>query len=214
MDGRAPEGLFPIHQGDYRFPVTMALICEALKRARDDGKSNQSTRSSQGVMNVSERRLQLRRMTTRFKTLANFQQRDESRGPTVLWRGLKNLKVPPQFHKRGGTHLGPMSTSEELRVALKYAKSAGSKDCLLLKVIATNFLSTGVNLQYLSCFPAEKEYLYRTCPNVERARARADLSKPTASRPSITSLTPRCCGAGSAMHVPQADRCRQRGGLG
>ena len=77
----------------------------------------------------------------------------------TLWRGLKNVKV--RKDSVGGTHLGPMSTSSKLDVALKYAMNHG--ECLLLKIITKNYMSRGVDISYLSCFPGENEFLYPPC---------------------------------------------------
>lgn len=50
-----------------------------------------------------------------------------------------------------------MSTTSNLEVALSYSLSASS---LLFKVRTESFMQRGANLQYLSAFPGEAEFLY------------------------------------------------------
>jgi hypothetical protein len=76
----------------------------------------------------------------------------------ILYRGLKDLKVPASFLKSGGTELAPMSTTTDLAVALKYSASANSS--VLLCITTSNFMARGADLTWLSAFPAECEKLY------------------------------------------------------
>ena len=75
----------------------------------------------------------------------------------VLWRGMRSLKVSEEFMRQGGTELAFMSTTSDLRVAVRYSLSRHS---LLFKLVAPNFMSLGAELQWLSAFPAEAEVLF------------------------------------------------------
>jgi hypothetical protein len=75
----------------------------------------------------------------------------------VVWRGLRNVKVSQEFMHHGGTELAFMSTTTDLRVAVRYSLSRHS---VLLKVSAPNFMSLGADLQWLSAFPGEAEMLF------------------------------------------------------
>ena len=77
--------------------------------------------------------------------------------PVTLWRGMQNRKAAADFVLRGGTELAFLSTTSDLEVAVSYSLS---KSSLLLKLVAGNFLATGVDVQWLSAFPSESEKLY------------------------------------------------------
>jgi len=78
---------------------------------------------------------------------------------TVLWRGMKNLRVSDAFMemRRGGTELAPMSTTSDLSIAAHYGVSEGS---LVLRVKVDNFMQHGADVQWLSAFPAEAEVVF------------------------------------------------------
>jgi hypothetical protein len=75
----------------------------------------------------------------------------------VLWRGLRNVRMSKEFMQQGGTELAFMSTTMDLRVAVRYSLS---KESLLLKIVAPNFMSIGAELKWLSAFPGEDEVLF------------------------------------------------------
>jgi hypothetical protein len=75
----------------------------------------------------------------------------------VLWRGMRNVKVSNAFMQDGGTELAFMSTTTDVRVAVRYSLSRHS---LLLKIVAPNFMSLGAELKWLSAFPDEAEVLF------------------------------------------------------
>lgn len=58
----------------------------------------------------------------------------------------------------GGTELAPMSTTDSLEIAVRYARD--SKTALLFRLHSSTFMNLGCDLSELSCFPHEKEYLY------------------------------------------------------
>ena len=58
--------------------------------------------------------------------------------------------------RQGGTELAFMSTTTDLRVAVR----ALSRHSLLLKIVAPSFMSLGADLQWLSAFPDEAEVLF------------------------------------------------------
>jgi flagellar hook protein FlgE len=76
---------------------------------------------------------------------------------TVLWRGMRNLKIAREFMKSGGTELAFMSTTTDVNVAVRYSLSPNS---LLFKVVSSNFITMGAEVQWLSAFPGEAEILY------------------------------------------------------
>jgi hypothetical protein len=80
-----------------------------------------------------------------------------TRYPLTLWRGMRNRKVTESFLCEGGTEMAFMSTTTDLEVAVLYSLSQQS---LLFKIVASNFLSTGADLQWLSVFPGEAEIVY------------------------------------------------------
>ena len=75
-----------------------------------------------------------------------------------LFRGMSNRKVFETFMQDGGTELAPMSTTSELWVALKY--SQGGETATILWLRSSNFMDRGVDLEWVSAFPFEREYLY------------------------------------------------------
>jgi hypothetical protein len=75
----------------------------------------------------------------------------------TVWRGLRDRTVSREFMQHGGTELAFMSTTTDLRVAVRYSLSRHS---LLLKIVSPNFMSLGAELQWLSAFPGEAEVLY------------------------------------------------------
>ena len=76
----------------------------------------------------------------------------------ILYRGLKDIYVSRAFANSGGTELAPMSTTSDLHVAAQYSITAGNS--LLFKIKVPNALKLGANLQFLSAFPGEAEFLY------------------------------------------------------
>eukprot|EP00966_Prymnesium_polylepis_P279801 6464298-Prymnesium_polylepis.1 len=88
---------------------------------------------------------------------------------TVLWRGMKNLRVSDAFMemRRGGTELAPMSTTSDLSIAAHYGVSEGS---LVLRVKVDNFMQHGADVQWLSAFPAEAEVVFPPLTFVNQSR--------------------------------------------
>jgi len=83
-------------------------------------------------------------------------QEDANEG-VALWRGLRDMKVPQDFLRSGGTELAPMSTTTDLSVAIKYSASSSS---VLLKLETSSFMQRGADLAFISAFPAEAEILF------------------------------------------------------
>ena len=67
------------------------------------------------------------------------------------------MSVPGSFMKQGGSEMAPLSTTSDIRVAVKYSTSASS---LLFKLATQDFMQRGADLHYLSAFPGEAEVLY------------------------------------------------------
>lgn len=74
-----------------------------------------------------------------------------------LWRGLKNCTVDEAFLRMGGTEMGCMSTSPNMRVVAGYAQS---EDPLLFRILVDSPMEMGADIQWLSAFPGEEEVLY------------------------------------------------------
>jgi hypothetical protein len=75
----------------------------------------------------------------------------------TLWRGLRDMSIADEFKTKGGTELGCMSTTSDIKIAKMYASS---RNPLLLQINTTNFLNCGVDISFLSMFPLEQEFLY------------------------------------------------------
>jgi hypothetical protein len=85
--------------------------------------------------------------------------------PAFLWRGMKDVQVPAEFERRGGTELACLSTTKSETVARKFAtlkaqEGEGKKSAVLLKLRMTSPLSIGASIKFLSAYPGEEEYLY------------------------------------------------------
>lgn len=93
---------------------------------------------------------------------AVFASRAEGHVQSDFWRGMRNVELdeaaPHGFLAVGGTEQAPMSTTKDFEVALNY--SANSESRLLFKVSTNGFMEQGADVQYLSAFPAEAEFLY------------------------------------------------------
>jgi hypothetical protein len=92
------------------------------------------------------------------KLRANSHRDAQSAGSTqIFWRGIRGTVVPPSFEVSGGTEAAAMSTTSDLRIALRYSASA---DSLLFRIVTSSFMEQGADLTYLSAFAGEAEYLY------------------------------------------------------
>lgn len=92
------------------------------------------------------------------RALAKGLSDKEPKARRVLWRGIKGVKAPEEFLRKGGTELAPMSSTCDLRVAARYAR--GVPDALLFMLLVDNFMQEGADLTFLSAFPQEREFLY------------------------------------------------------
>ena len=115
------------------FPVTVSFIDEAIKRLR-------------------------------ASTAQTFEQNTaagELKENAYLWRGIKNTRITEGFlqGRRGGTELGLMSTTRDLKIAVEYSKSLDGNG-LLLKFKLDNIKQFGADVSWLSAFPTEEEILY------------------------------------------------------
>ncbi len=62
----------------------------------------------------------------------------------MVWRGICNTQISEAFMHQGGTELAFMSTTTDLRVAVRYSVSQHS---LLFKIVAPNFMALGAKLR-------------------------------------------------------------------
>ena len=94
--------------------------------------------------------------------LNELKGKDHSEGSMDLWRGYHDVAIiPEKFLESGGTELAPMSTSTELDVALNYGLRGDFRHLTVFRLRTKNSLQRGADISWLSCFPAENEYLYR-----------------------------------------------------
>ena len=82
---------------------------------------------------------------------------DASTAESTLWRGVRGVKVDDAFMTYGGTDCAPMSTTSDVRVAIRYSLA---DNALLLRVRCINGLMRGKDVAFLSAFPDEAECLY------------------------------------------------------
>ena len=110
-----------------------------------------------------------------------------ARSPVVLYRGLANRTAPPAFFKEGGTEHAPMSTTNDLSVAVRYSASRSS---VLLRMVTKSFIERGADISYLSAFPEEAEVLFPVRFDSHPCHASASLQLSH----SHASLLPPCVG--------------------
>ena len=99
-------------------------------------------------------------VTDGVKRLRGLLGRDrETKDATLeLWRGNYGLVLDDEFRKHGGTQVSPMSTSDDVQVALNYSKE--HKNRVIFKIVTHGFMEQGAPIRWLSAFPGESEYLY------------------------------------------------------
>ena len=80
----------------------------------------------------------------------------------MLWRGMKDMSLGERFMREGGTELACMSTTDDEKVAVQFSGLSDARVHwpLIMKVQVPDFMSSGVDISWLSAFPDEKEYLY------------------------------------------------------
>eukprot|EP00554_Chaetoceros_debilis_P003718 CAMPEP_0194086784 /NCGR_PEP_ID=MMETSP0149-20130528/22419_1 /TAXON_ID=122233 /ORGANISM="Chaetoceros debilis, Strain MM31A-1" /LENGTH=703 /DNA_ID=CAMNT_0038769963 /DNA_START=69 /DNA_END=2177 /DNA_ORIENTATION=- len=78
-----------------------------------------------------------------------------------LWRGMRNTTVDEHFleGRRGGTELGLMSTTKNVKIAAEYS-NCSQGNALLFKFKIGNMKQFGADISWLSAFPSEAEILY------------------------------------------------------
>ncbi len=101
----------------------------------------------------------------------------EGQQPLVLFRGMSNKEIFDTFMVEGGTELAPMSSTVELWVALKYSQGPAGSISTLLWIHTKNFMDRGVDLEWLSAFPHEKEFLYPPLCYLKPLRERPIVTK-------------------------------------
>jgi hypothetical protein len=84
-------------------------------------------------------------------------QDDQLNTEVQYWRGMKDLEVTEEFMLQGGTELGCMSTSTSKNIVASYAKS---QKPLIFRITATDFMTRGADVSWLSMYPDEAEILY------------------------------------------------------
>ena len=101
-----------------------------------------------------------------LRRLDSLSAKEPRKAVRILWRGLRGLKPNADFFDKGGCELGAMSTTEDLGIAIRYALDgvvgthATPHSALLLRFNVDDFSKDGADIQWLSAFPHEREYLY------------------------------------------------------
>ena len=68
-------------------------------------------------------RFQLRWLHPSQQQLVEGSQNAAPRG-RVLWRGMRGMNLSRYFLKHGGCEMSPMSTTDDLAIAVRYARDA------------------------------------------------------------------------------------------
>ena len=76
----------------------------------------------------------------------------------TLWRGMGGVNLPDEFCNNGGTEMAPMSTTRDVRVAVRYAQQG--ERSVLFKIVVESFMQLGAQLSWISVFPREEEILF------------------------------------------------------
>ena len=84
----------------------------------------------------------------------------DAQSTVILYRGMSNREIFDTFMEMGGTELAPMSTTADLSIALHYSQGPSGTISTLLWIRTESFMDRGVDLEFLSAFPHEKEFLY------------------------------------------------------
>lgn len=132
---RKNSGLNDENSKPHPFPITVSFIDEGIKLLR--GQTSESFRDS---------------IPSAKSSVKDF---------GYLYRGIRNTRIDEHFleERRGGTELGLMSTTRDLKTAVAYSKS--DEGCsLLFKIKVENMKQLGADVSWLSAFPTEEEILY------------------------------------------------------
>ena len=86
-------------------------------------------------------------------------QGEDANKEIELYRGMKNVGIADEFLREGGTEVAPMSTTADLKIALKYSASKQSQG-VLFRLKTNSAMERGADLTFLSAFPGEREYLF------------------------------------------------------
>ena len=160
--GPAGEPELPVRmRSPHKFPATLTLITEALMKLRasrtdrPQGKASGDAGAAPApapapAAAASDDPHHQLDLTRRMKE--HRKVRDQP-----LWRGMKDVSLSEAFMQLGGSELAPMSTTEDIRVAAKFA---ASREAVLFKMRPHNFMQRGPALSWLSCFPEEREVLF------------------------------------------------------
>lgn len=110
----------------------------------------------------------------------------------VLYRGMRELKVDKEFLQNGGTELAALSTTDDLGIAVRYARVTHGSSALIFRIVVPNAMQLGIDLRFVSAFPHECEFLYP--PLTVRSRSISNaLSGFNSATHSYVSLSP-CTG--------------------
>ena len=118
------------------------------------------------------------------KLRAHAANNDSGKEPLELFRGMSNKEIFNTFIQSSAvelieaiSELAPMSSTTELWVALKYPQGPAGSISTLLWIHTDNFMDRGVDLEWLSAFPHEKEFLYPPLCYLKPLRERPIVTK-------------------------------------
>jgi hypothetical protein len=88
---------------------------------------------------------------------AAYELEDDADKPKDLYRGMRNVEVPEDFLRKGGSEIAVMSTTTSLNIAMEFSMS---QKAVLLRIKTNRAIERGVDIKWLSVYPREKEVLY------------------------------------------------------
>ena len=136
--------------------MTLTLIDDALHKLRLAANPHAAADShpKRGLVHMATMGRLQRDSHAKMALQQHMHQLDQD-----LWRGLKDVS-PENFLGKWGVEIAPMSSTTDLNVAVDYASEAST--CLLFKIHVTGRMHNqgGVDINFLSAFPSEKEFLF------------------------------------------------------
>ena len=87
-------------------------------------------------------------------------QSTEGHQPLELFRAMSRCEISDNFMEEGGTELAPMSCTADLSVPLRYSQGPAGSMSVLFWIHTQNFMDRGVDLEWCSAFPHDREFVY------------------------------------------------------
>ena len=153
----------------------------------------------------------LERDNTRFSA----RRAAERKRMKVLYRGMRHLVADEKFIDDGGTELAALSTTDDLKVAARYARCYDGSSSIIFRVLVPSAMQLGIDLKFLSAFPHEREYLCAPRrPRAPRSRPVLEIHPTTlillVPHPRDRSSVDLPQVTGRRLKVPPRERCLHR----